>query len=119
MRIWQVIEHSLLSGVEFKYFVERSIAFSPDSLHVLASVLLLFGAAALLRKPVSDWWPWLAVLFLVSLNEAADLSLKPWPNPGMQYGETAKDLLLTMTLPTVLLLATRYLPGIFESGRRR
>lgn len=108
-----------MSGVELKHFIERSVAFSPDSLHVIAGVLILFGAASLLQKPVSSWWPWLAVLLLVCVNEAADLLTDRWPHPGMQYGETAKDLLLTMALPTVLLFATRYLPGIFEPGGRR
>ena len=117
-RIPHVIQDSLSSFVELKHFVERSISFTPDSLHVIAGVLLLVAAAALLRKPISTWWPWLAVLLCASLNEVADLSLKPWPNPGMQYGETAKDLLLTMALPTVLLLAARTFPGIFEPRHR-
>ena len=118
-RISQFIQDSLLSGVELKHFVERSVAFSPDSLHVIAGVLILFVAALLLRKPVSSWWPWLVVLLLVCVNEGADLSADRWPHSGMQYGETVKDLLLTMALPTMLLFAARFLPGIFEQRLRR
>jgi hypothetical protein len=37
----------------------------------------------------------------------------------MQYGECAKDVLLTMLLPTILMLAVRFAPGLFRGGSRR
>ena len=40
---------------------------------------------------------------------------------GWQYGESFKDLLLTMSVPTLLMVATRLRPDLFRGGvgRRR
>lgn len=108
----------LWSWHEAKLFVEHSIAFSSDSLHILASVAVLLSAAALLRRPVSNWWPWSLVLLLTCANEAIDLWIERWPNPGMQYGESAKDFLLTMALPTLLLITARLSPLLYVSPIR-
>lgn len=106
---------------EWKLFFERSISFSQDSVHVIVGVLLMLGAALLLRKPVSNWRPWLVVLVFTCINEFADLWVDQWPTPGIQWGESAKDVLLTMMVPTVLLLSTRFLPRLYarEPSRGR
>lgn len=110
------IQAIVKSWAETKEFVERSLAFSLDSLHVIAGVLILLTAALLIRKPVTNWQPWLVVLVLTCTNEIADLWSEQWPSPGRQYGEGVKDLLLTMLLPTVLLLASRRFPRLFDPG---
>jgi hypothetical protein len=104
---------------EWKLFFERTVAFSNDSVHVIGGVLIQLAAALLLRKPLSSWWPWLVVLLLALINEFIDLWVEQWPEPAMQYGEGFKDLLLTMMLPTVLLLSLRVFPSLFrpEKGR--
>lgn len=86
-----------------------------DSLHVVAGVVLQLLAAAFLRRPVSHRAPWLCVLALELLNEISDLWVETWPLPAMQWGEGVKDILLTMTLPTLLLLLARHRPGLFSS----
>jgi hypothetical protein len=50
-----------------------------------------------------------------------DLWLEQWPDPGQQYGEGAKDLLLTMAVPTIIMLAARSRPDLFRGniGKRR
>jgi hypothetical protein len=48
------------------------------------------------------------------LNEAGDLWVEQWPEPAMQYGEGLKDIVLTMFLPTVLILVARFRPGILS-----
>lgn len=111
--LWVEAQALMWSWQETKLFVEHSSAFSSDSLHVIAGVLVLLVAALLLRTSVSSWRPWLVVLALVLTNEFADLWLQQWPHPGMQYGESAKDLLLTMFLPTILLLAARRAPRLW------
>ena len=115
----KALKDSSWSWVEFKNFAERSIDFSSDSLHVIVGVLILLGVAGLLRKPVSSWWPWMVLFVLACINEVADLSVQRWPDPEMQYGESVRDLLLTMALPTVLLLAARYFPRLFASKAAR
>ena len=105
-----------------KLFVEHSVAASNDSLHVIIGVLVQLAAALLLQRPVSSWRPWLVVLVLILWNESVDLWVERWPQPGMQYGEGARDIVLTMLLPTVLLLAARLRPDLFRghsASRRR
>lgn len=84
-----------------------------DSLHVLAGVVIQLTAAALLRTDVADRRPWLLVLVLELANEANDLFVEQWPDPGMQWGEGAKDVLLTMLLPTLIALVARRRPSLF------
>lgn len=104
---------------ETKRFMERSTSFSPDALHVIAGVVILLAAGLLMKRPLSSWWPWLFLLAIATLNEAVDLWSDQWPHPGMQYGESAKDLLLTMVVPTLLLLSTRYLRRLYEGDGSR
>ena len=89
-----------------------------DSLHVLAGVMLQLAAARVMRTSVADFRPWLLVLGLELANEAYDLLVEHWPDPGMQWGEGLKDVLLTMFLPTILLLVARHRSGLL-AGRPR
>lgn len=111
---WNSIEMAAWRWHEAKLFVEHSIGFSLDALHVLAGVIVLIAVALLLRKPISNGWPWSIVLAATLANELVDLWVEQWPSPGMQYGESAKDLLLTMFVPTLLLLTARKLPGLYR-----
>jgi hypothetical protein len=96
-----------------KMLIERSMAFSPDALHVLVGAAGVMLAAILIQRPLSSWWPWVLVFLAVSLNEVADVVLERWPSWGMQAGEGARDVLLTMSIPTLLLIALRVSPERF------
>lgn len=100
----------------FKLFLEHSTGFDMDALHVLAGVILQLLAAAALGRSVARWLPWLMVLGAELLNEVSDLYVEQWPQPAMQYGEGMKDILLTMILPTLLLLLCRWRPALFVRG---
>lgn len=89
-----------------------------DALHVIVGVALQVGAAALFRVSIASWRPWLAVLALELLNEGVDLYVERWPSPGMQVGEGFKDLLLTMVLPTLLMLSARTRPALLTGARQ-
>jgi len=102
-----------------KLFVEHAVSVRHDSLHVMAGVVVLLAIGLLMRRPISSWRPWLWALALALWNEVVDLWVERWPDPGQQYGEGAKDLLLTMFLPTLLMLAARWRPGLFSGGRRK
>ena len=90
-----------------------------DALHIYFAFVIQISAAAVLRKPMSNGLPWLAVLALELVNEGLDmwlgeeLHLKQWQLVG-----AAHDLVNTMILPTALLLLCRYSPGLFRSRRR-
>jgi hypothetical protein len=82
-----------------------------DALHVIAGVLLQLAGVALWRvHGLASLRPWLAVLALTLLNELHDLWVEQWPSPAMQVGEGIKDVVLTLFLPTVLLLIARASP---------
>ena len=95
-----------------KVGVEHAFGFSPDALHVLVGVGLQLVLARLLNTTVAHVFPWLGVLTLELLNEWSDLSFEIWPNRPMQWGESVKDVLLTMALPTLLLVISRWCPDL-------
>ena len=100
---------------ELKAFAERASGVPMDTMHVIAGVLLQLLFARLLRVSLVRWTPWLLVLALEIANEAYDLWVERWPQIGMQLGEGAKDLLLTMALPTLLMVAARLRPSLFTA----
>lgn len=100
---------------EAKLFVKHSTNIEEGTLHVVVGVLVWLTLAMLLRRPVSSWLPWLGLAAVIVLNELVDLGVvREWPHPGIQYGESAADLFLTMLVPTVILLAVRWRPEMFD-----
>lgn len=99
---------------DVKLFIERSINFSNDALHIFAGIAIQLAVAAISRRGVGSIWPWLAVLAFELFNEWADLSNENFPNPFMQFGEGMKDILLTMAVPTLLLIVARRWPRILR-----
>ena len=91
-----------------KTFVEHIIGLSHDALHVLVGVCLQLLFAELFRMSARSIAPWLMVFALELANEWSDLYIEVWPQHAMQWGESAKDVLLTMALPTLLLIVARY-----------
>ncbi|HEX6409328.1 MAG TPA: hypothetical protein VFZ88_01910 [Sphingomicrobium sp.] len=107
-------EAAFLSWYEAKLFLEHSTSVSPDALHVIAGALIFFICALLFRRPISDVRVWVALLCLNFFNEFVDLWAERWPDPAHQYGQGMKDLLLTMVVPTILVLVARFAPAIFS-----
>lgn len=99
--------------VAAKAFLERFSAISHDAMHVIAGVLIQLLLAALLRTSVARFLPWGILLLLELANEWNDLSTERWNDAALQWGEVAKDVALTMALPTLLLLLARFSPGLF------
>lgn len=97
-----------------KMAVERSIAFSDDALHIVCGVFLQLGFAFVFRTSLMSWGPWLFVLVLELINEVNDLYMNAWAN---SWGESLKDLMLTMLLPTLLLLIARNQAALVDKAR--
>lgn len=116
---WAALTGAMSSWHQARLFIEHSVSIDHDALHVLVGVLLWVVLAIALRRPLSSWLPWSGVFAVILWNEAVDLWIEQWPNPGEQYGEGVKDLLLTMFLPTVLMGAVRLRPDLFRSGFRK
>lgn len=109
---------TLLGWYQIKLFLRHASGISMDALHILVGFGIFLFAALVLRRSVASPLPWLAILLLEICNEAYDLHVEIWPDPGSQLGEAAKDILLTMILPTLLLLVARWRPTLLarDSG---
>jgi len=117
------LRHAVTGGMmtwyDAKMFIEHASVVNSDGLHVLIGVLAWLVVALALRRSLADRSPWLILLVLTLLNECVDLWVEQWPDKAMQFGESAKDILLTMTLPTILLFAVRLRPSLFRAPSRR
>jgi hypothetical protein len=118
-KLWHAVTGGMMSWYETKMFIEHASVVSSDALHVLVGVALWLLIAVVVRKRLSAPLPWLILLALIGFNELVDLWVEQWPDKGMQYGESAKDILLTMTLPTLLLFAVRLRPNLFRPAPLR
>ena len=107
-----------IAWYHLKMFLVHATGFSMDALHVIAGVLIQLAVAALFRSSVARPLPLLAVLGLEIVNEISDFTVELWPSLAMQLGESAKDIIMTMVLPTVLFLIARRRPALFAAGRR-
>lgn len=102
-----------LDWYQVKLFVQHASGISMDALHVVAGVALLFAAAFLLRTSVARPLPLLVVLLVAIVNEASDFGAEIWPQFGMQAGEAAKDVILTMIAPALIFVVARLRPKLF------
>ena len=118
-QLWKLLTTAMTSWHEGKLFVEHSVAIGHDAIHVLVGVLLWLVLGLLLRRALTSWKPWLWLFAVILWNETVDLWIEQWPHPGQQYGEGAKDLLLTMAVPTIIMLAARLRPDLFRGGAKR
>lgn len=107
---------SFLGWYQIKLFLEHASGISMDAWHILVGFGLFLLAALVLRRSVASPLPWLVVFLLEIANEAFDLHVELWPDPGSQIGEGVKDILLTMALPTLLMLVARYKPAILAGS---
>jgi hypothetical protein len=101
----------MIGWYQLKLFVEHASGISMDALHVLVGFGLFLLAARLLKRPLGSFLPWIALLLVELANEAYDLGVELWPTFASQLGEGAKDILLTMALPSLLLAIARWRPG--------
>ena len=102
-----------LDWYQVKLFAQHASGISMDALHVIGGTFLLFVAALLLRTTVARPLPLLIVLLIEIANEASDFRAENWPQLAMQAGEGAKDIILTMIVPTLIFLVARYRPALF------
>lgn len=111
----------MLNAADWLAFKDELAQFTveKDALHIYAAFAVQLFAATLLRKPLSSWLPWAAVLLVELLNEAGDMLLdqtephiRQWQIDGAIH-----DVINTMLLPTALMLLVRYMPRLFEAPR--
>lgn len=113
--LWHALTPAMTSWHQGKLFVEHALTISHDALHLIVGLLGWIVAALLARRSLASSLPWIVILAAALWNEAVDLWIEHWPDPGQQYGEGFKDLLLTMTVPTIVMLGARLRPDLFRS----
>lgn len=112
-RAWNALTLGMLSWYQAKMFIEHASFVSSDALHVIAGVVIWILIALALRRPLSSGVPLAWLLIILLFNEAVDLWVERWPDLAMQYGESAKDLMVTMALPALLMALVRLRPQLF------
>ena len=117
--VWRWIDRAMGDWHQTKLFVEHSLAVEHDALHMAVGVLLWLLIAIVSRRPLSSWMPFLAMFAIILWNEAVDFWVEIWPDPGQQFGEGFKDLLLTILIPAVLMFLIRVRPQMFVAGPKR
>lgn len=109
---------TFLGWYQVKLFLEHVSGISMDALHILVGFLVFLMSAQLLKRSVESPLPWLALLILELGNEAYDLHVELWPDPGSQLGEGVKDIMLTMALPTLVLILARWRPALLRQNAK-
>ncbi len=117
--LWMMITGIMIDWHQAKLFVEHAVTINHDTLHVIVGVLFWLALALLTRRPITSWYPWLWLFAIIFWNETVDLWTEQWPDPGHQYGEGAKDLVLTMFIPTLIMFAGRARPDLLRAGLGR
>jgi hypothetical protein len=103
---------------QVKLLIEHASGVSMDALHIIVGFLIFMGAAALTKRGLASPLPLFGLLVLELANEAYDLRVERWPDPGMQYGEGIKDILLTIFLPVILFAVARRRPHVLTDRRK-
>lgn len=105
---------TFLGWYQFKLFIEHASGISLDALHIIIGFAIFLFAAHVFKRSVASPLPWGATLLLEIGNEGHDLLIELWPDPGSQLGEAAKDIMLTMALPTLIMLVARWHPSLLD-----
>ena len=107
---------TMTNWYQFKLFVERASGISMDAWHILVGFAAFLLTARLLKSDVSRPLPWLILLGFELLNEAHDFYVERWPDWGSQLGESVKDVVLTMALPTLVAAVARWRPSLLGAN---
>ncbi len=91
-----------------KIYLVEHLHLARDALHIYVALIVLFGSCVLFGWKVHQWKPWLLVLFAAFAGEILDIRGMPGPFESAIGRENVKDILNTMAVPTILLLAARY-----------
>ena len=79
-----------------------------DALHIYVGLTVFLLAAALLRRPLSDWRPLAAVLLAALAGEAWDLIDTKRAGAAPAWARSWHDVWNTCFWPAVLFLLARY-----------
>lgn len=84
-----------------------------DALHIYVSLIVFFGSCLLLRWKAWQIRPLLMVLLAALTGEVLDLAYQHELGMQLLWAESAKDIVNTCMVPTILMLMAR-LSGVFR-----
>jgi len=99
----------MMDWLTAKLWLIKETGVSQDAWHVMIGVCLQLLVAAFVRRGLASPIPWAAVLAVELANEASDLSSDLWTAVPI-WPDSAKDVAITMALPTLLFLVARFAP---------
>ena len=103
---------------QIKMLVVGNTDLSRDALHIFFGLAGQIVVALVIRRSLAHPVPWLAVLVAELVNEYFDLTEGDvWDRP--MWPGSLRDLLVTMAIPTLLLLLVRYVPRLFARTKGR
>ncbi|HEX8643922.1 MAG TPA: hypothetical protein VF702_08420 [Allosphingosinicella sp.] len=97
---------------QLKLLLLEATGLSRDALHILFGVAAQLLLAAVLRRSLASPLPWLGVLIAEAANEYHDLTGDSFTEKEI-WPDSLADLLVTMAIPSALLLLARYAPSMF------
>lgn len=98
-----------------KTVITEDTGLSRDALHLLTGLGLYLLLTAVLPRRSRPILPWFLILVAGLANEWADYLHETWPG---QWRESLKDMITTLSLPTLLILLGRFAPSLLV-GRRQ
>ena len=98
-----------------KTVITEDTGLSRDALHLLTGLGLYLLLTAVLPRRSWPILPWFLILVAGLANEWADYLHETWPG---QWRESLKDMITTLSLPTLLILLGRFAPSLLV-GRRQ
>jgi hypothetical protein len=103
-------QESAMSAFQHGKFVVMSLTgLAKDALHIYVALIVFFGSCVLFRWKARDWKPWLLVLLAALAGEVMDLrDQAEFYHVAFKWGESVKDIVNTLMVPTMILLAARY-----------
>jgi len=93
---------------ETKLWAVAHLGLGKDALHIYVALALFLGSAALFRRPISSWRPWIVVAVAALAGEAWDLRDSLVYATPIRLAANAKDVFNTLLWPTVLMLLARH-----------
>jgi hypothetical protein len=102
------LQSAALGWIEWKQEVKWTVAYQADSLHVISGTLVFMLLALVFRRSFASPLPWVLLLLVSCVNETIDLLYQ------YDVGESAKDTLLTMAVPSLLLVTIRLFPQLYQ-----
>ena len=79
-----------------------------DALHIYVALIVFFLSCILFKWKARQWKPWLLVVLAALTGEALDIRDELAAAGPILWAESAKDIVNTLLVPTIILLAARY-----------